>query len=80
MLLLRAETSLLVLPMVSFMLTSSRLIVSLQASFTISTTTKPKDCRSSLAICSTDKVTIEASAAVLVTAGWLLTKTPGAER
>lgn len=49
--LLKALTSLLVLPSVSFMLTSKELIVSRHASLTISTTTKPKDCRSSFADC-----------------------------
>ena len=51
MLLLKAVTSLLVLPSVSFMLTSRLLMVSQHASLTISTTTKPNDCRSSLADC-----------------------------
>ena len=51
MLLLKAVTSLLVLPNVSFMLTSRLLMVSQHASLTISTTTKPNDCRSSLADC-----------------------------
>lgn len=69
MLLLRAETSLLVLPKVSFILTSNRLMVSLQASLTISTTTNPKDCRSSLATCRLYKVVITASAARQATAG-----------
>ncbi len=50
-LLLKALTSLLVLPNVSFMLTSKQLIVPRHASLTISTTTKPKDCRSSFAAC-----------------------------
>lgn len=68
-LLLRAETSLLVLPMVSFILTSSRLMVSLQASLTISTTTNPKDCRSSLAVYSVHTLMTYASAAGPAAAG-----------